>query len=50
MSKTQLIKVRMTESDYQDILDNLEYDQNVSQFVRKAIRHYVKEVLNNGTN
>lgn len=48
MSKTQIIKVRMTDNDYNELLNNLEYDQNISQFVRKAIRHYIKEVLNNG--
>lgn len=47
MNKTQIVKVRMTENDYNELLNNLEYDQNISQFVRKAIRHYIKEVLNN---
>lgn len=47
MSKTQIVKVRMTENDYNELLNNLEYDQNISQFVRKAIRHYIKEVCCN---
>ena len=41
MQKTHIHKVRLTESQYKTVLKLKEYDVNLSQFIRQAIKEKI---------